>query len=459
MELRDYQLKAINLLRQSLLTGHKRPILRLDCGAGKTAIASYIALNMAKKNKKMLFLTHLQEIKDQTIKTLQKFNVNMEFVDVEMIITTSHNLDKFNPDVIICDECNFALSKTWRKVLDYYKNAIIIGLSASPVRLQNEPMGDVFDDIVDFISADELINMGYLSEYVVYAPQIDLDLSNVKHKGFDYDCEDLETLLNNHKIYGDVIKYFNMLAKDKKTIVYCTTIKHSKEMAKKFRDAGYNAEHIDGTISDKKRKEIIERFRNGEIQILTNCNLISFGFDCPDIDCVVGLRPTESLCLYIQQYSRALRKNGNNKAIILDFVGNVIRFGSVTAKREWSLTVSPKKIKAINENGDYNIRVCQNCFRTFKTAPVCPYCGEKYELKPREIEAKENIRLAQITAEEMAKIEQEKKKKRMEVGMAKTYEELIKIGKERGYKNPVYWAKMIINSRDRKKPSYKKFGG
>ena len=187
--------------------------------------------------------------------------------------------------------------------------------------------------------------------------------------------------------------------------------------------------------------------------------MIAEGFDVPDCDTVMLLRKTASLNLYIQMSMRCMRYKENKIAKIYDFCGNIYEHGAPDMDREWSLSGKIKQPKLINENGDYKIRVCQNCFRTFKTAPVCPYCGEKYELKPREIEAKENIRLAQITAEEMAKIEQEKKKKRMEVGMAKTYEELIKIGKERGYKNPVYWAKMIINSRDRKKTAYKKFGG
>ena len=435
MELRAYQEKAVNLLRQSLSCGHKAPILRLDCGAGKTAIASYLAKCMAKKNKHMLFLTHLQEIAQQTRKTLQKFDVDMNFADVGMVITVSHNLEKYDPDVIICDECNFALGATWRKVLSAYPKAYIIGLSASPVRLSGEAMGDIFDDIIDFISADELIEQGYLSEYDLYAPKLNYDISRAEMRGNDFKETSLEEILNDRKLYGDILRYFNEYAADKKTICYCTTIKHSQDIAEMFRSAGYKAEHIDGTFSEKRRAEIIERFRTGETQILTNCNLISFGFDVPDCDCVVGLRPTASLCLYIQQYSRALRKNGDRKAVILDFAANVFRFGMPTEKREWKLS-GRVKCKNLRAEPEILARQCGNCFRVYSgTGQICPFCG-----------ANNGRTREQIKADERAELEKITEIRKAEVRKAVTLQDLIKIGRERGYKNPEYWARMKYNN-------------
>lgn len=425
--LRDYQEEAIRRLRQSFAKGYKRPILRLGCGGGKTIIATEIARQNALKGHRTLFLTHLKEIKDQTIKTMQRFNVE---ADVETIIKASHKLDQYNPNLIICDECNFALSKTWRQVLDYFKDAYIIGLSASPVRLSGEAMGDIFDDIVEVVSEDDLIHKGYLSDYDLYAPKLDFSTENIHTDKGDFKEEELFIELNKPKIYGDVLKYYNKYADDRKTIIYCTTIEHSKRVAQEFCLAGYKAEHIDGTFSDNKRDAIIERFRTGETKILCNVNLISFGFDVPDCDCVVSLRPTQSLCLYIQQYCRCLRKSEDKeRALILDFANNSYRFGLPTEKREWKLT---GKIKTQNRNGEKDViaRQCARCFKVYSgTNRICPYCQHDNGKTRKQIEQEKEVELELF-----------KKQQKQEIHKLKTLDELIAYAKARHFKNPYYWA-------------------
>lgn len=444
MELRDYQIKAINAIKNSIRNGHKSPILRLDCGGGKTAIAANIAQSMAHKGTELLFLVHLQELMSQTYITFQKFNIVNDKIQVNTIITAGNNLHKYNPDVIICDECNFALAKSWRKVLDAYPKAIRIGLSATPVRLSGESMGDVFDDIIEVITADELIKQGYLCDYALYAPKLDFSTECVKTKCGDFDNKQLEDLLTHPKIYGDVLKYFQQYAHDRKTIVYCTTIKHSELTAEQFRNAGYNAVHFDGNTPDKKRKQIVERFRTGDIQILCNCNLISFGFDAPDCSCSVLLRPTQSLALYIQQAMRCLRGQQGKHAVILDFVGNAYRFGMPTEKRTYSLT-GRIKCDNINAEPDVLCRQCFSCYRIYAGVnPICPYCGTDNGKTRKQIAADEKAELERIESLEL-------KQKKTEERKAATLDELIALGKSRNYKNPVYWARKKFNNSWRNK--------
>ena len=134
-------------------------------------------------------------------------------------------------------------------------------------------------------------------------------------------------------------------------------------------------------------------------------------------------------------------------AKIIDCVGNYTRNPLFDADVEWSLKESVRKKPHINTEGDFTIRTCPSCFKVFKTAPICPYCGEIYPLHPREIKAHENIELARITAEEAKIAEQKRKQARIEQGKAKTFEELLAIGRAKGYKNPAYWAQQVMRGR------------
>lgn len=440
MELRKYQVDAIRLLRDAFRDGYRKPILRLDCGAGKTVIAAKIALECSKNGNKVLFLVHSRELLKQTEQTFKNFNLDPEYVQVGMVLTVGNNLDKYKPDVIIADECNFALAKTWRNVFKAYPNAYIIGLSATPLRLSGEPMGDVFDKIIEVIDVDFLINNNYLSDYNYYAPKLDFNTKDIKSSCGDFNSELLAELLDRPKIYGDVIKYFKELVKDSKTIVYCCSIKHSENTARILRENGFNAEHFDGNTSTKERERIVQDFRDGKIQVLCNCNLISFGFDVPDCECTVLLRPTQSLTLYIQQAMRSMRYLPGKLAKIVDFVGNCHRFGLPTDKRDYSLE---GRIKTTNRDGLEEVlgRCCKKCLRYYSGHDkMCPYCGNDNGKTRAEIKADKEAELELIRSIDI-------RKKKKEVGMARTFDQLVAIGQKRRYKNPQFWAKCVMKGR------------
>jgi superfamily II DNA or RNA helicase len=436
--LRDYQTRSIDKIKKAYQQGYRKVILRLDCGAGKTITAAKMCIDATKKGNKVLFLVHRKELLDQTYEAFKFINADMTNIDIGMIITVGKNLDKYNPNFIIADECNFSLSKTWRKVLDYYSQAWILGLSATPSRLDGRPMGDIFDLIIEDVSADELIAMGKLAPYDYYAPKLNIDLSNVGIRAGDYKQEEIERIMDKPKIYGDVISYYKN-GNHKKAIAYCTSINHSMTVAEEFRNHGFKAEHIDGNTSKSERDRIIDEFKNGDIEILCNCDLISFGFDVPDCDTIMLLRPTTSVALYIQQSMRAMRPREGKRAVVYDFVGNVFRHGMPTEKRDWSLT---GRIKARNADGepDVLVRQCEACYRVYGgIGCVCPYCGHDNG-KTR----------AEIKRDEEAQLELVRKVERQQQGRAQTYDELVKIGYERGYKNPQYWARMVVTSRGKK---------
>ena len=137
-------------------------------------------------------------------------------------------------------------------------------------------------------------------------------------------------------------------------------------------------------------------------------------------------------------------------AKILDFVGNYTRIGLPDDNREWSLDKPISRRKITDDNGNFYIRCCPECFMTFATADTCPFCGTQYPLHPREIQAHEEIELKRISEEETARIEAEKKKSRLEQGRAESFEDLVRLGRSRGYKNPAYWAAQVMKGRNRK---------
>jgi len=411
MPLRPYQIDIINKCRQAFLKGYKRPLIVLPCGGGKTHCFAF----MAHQHKgKTWFLVHRKELLDQAK------NIVGESDNIYVGMVSKPG--PFEPTMIIFDEAHHATAKTWQKIINTHPNAYIIGLTATPCRLDGSPLGQIFDCLIEGVTANWLISYNYLSPFNYYAPSINAITPEIKGQDFDVNAIEYK-----RKIYGDVSKYIS----DKKTIIYCPNIAFSMQIAEQV-----GGVHFDGNTPKKERDRIINDFRAGKIKILCNVDLIGEGFDVPDCECVMLLRPTMSTALYIQQSMRCLRYVPNKVATIYDFVGNCHRHGLPTDEREWSLS---KKIKTRNSSGvpDIITRMCGKCYRVYSgIKPICPYCGFDNHKTQKQIEVEKEIELQQI-----------KKVERREQGMARDLQSLIELGKKRGYKNPYYWAKKILEGR------------
>lgn len=161
------------------------------------------------------------------------------------------------------------------------------------------------------------------------------------------------------------------------------------------------------------------------------------------------VRPTESVALGIQQMMRCMRYLPGKTAKIIDCCSNHLRVGLPDEDREWSLSEPVRKRRELSSEGNFYVRTCPECYMAFATAPKCPFCGTEYPLHPREIQAKQEIELARITAEEAARVNEAKKSARIEQGRAQSFEELVKLGRSRGYKNPAFWAAQVMRGRKR----------
>ncbi len=432
--LRDYQQEIYLKIREELRR-HQGVCAVLPCRSGKSYIMKEIVEKACLKGSKVLILAHRRLLLNQHKKIIENARFESVFTEV------NHLGEHGNPDLIIIDEAHISAAASYQKVCEYY-NCKRILFTATAKRLDNKPL-NLCDVIINGISADELIEKGYIAPYDLYAPKLNIDLSKVSMSGADFNNEQLSETMCDRKIYGDIIKYYHQLADGKQALAYCCNIKHSKSICDLFNQNGIPAKHIDATTPENIREQIIQEFKAKKFTILCNCNLISEGITLPECECCLLLRPTQSETLYIQQACRCLTPMTNKKAIIIDYVGNCYTHGMPTESRIYTLN-NNIKIRNATREPDVIVRMCKHCFRVYKgNGRICPYCGSDNGKTKKQIEADEKAELERIT-------EIKRKQARMEVGMAKTEAELIEIGKRRGYKNPRYWAQMIINSRNKK---------
>lgn len=434
MPLRPYQEELVQQVRDAWLQGKKSPCIVLPCGGGKSVIAAEIAKRTTDNSKRVLFLVHRQELCRQIEKTFRRYNVDMLRCQIMMVQTAARRVDKLpKPQLIITDENHHSLAGSYKKVYEAFPEAYRAGITATPVRLDGSGLGDVNDLLIEGVSAKWLIQNRFLAPYDYYAPSL-VDMTGVSIKKGDYDVQSVEKLMIQKAIYGDVIHYYRKYAEGMQAVCYCTSVRHSLETAMQFNLAGIEAAHIDGKTPKAERDRIIEQFRRGAIDILCNVDLISEGFDVPDCSCVIQLRPTQSLTLYIQQTMRCMRYRTEKRAIILDHVGNYARFGMPDDDRVWDLEGKKKTGNKKSESEKpVPVKTCPECFAAFspkdpegKPVLVCPMCGHILPVQKRETEVESvNAELKKIegfvldfkTPEECL-----------------TYPELVDYAKSHGYK-------------------------
>jgi DNA repair protein RadD len=383
MKLRDYQERDNDVLRSLFAQGRKRLCYAAPCGSGKTVLFCYAAGKAAEKGRRVVILVHRQELIDQTAKALEAAGVAHgtiaagfpedpgPLVQIAMAQTLVHRLDRLR-DVrfLIIDEAHHTTAQTWRAILSMLPDAAMLGVTATPERLDGAGLGAVFEALVIGPSVKKLIADGWLAPFVVFAPERMVSLKGVRSVAGDYALGDLGRTMNTRTVLTDVLTEYNKHLAGKTAIAFCATIAHSLATARFFRDNGINAEHLDADVTRNERRAILARLESGETAIVTNCSLISEGLNIPSVGGVILLRPTKSLAVYLQQIGRALRPAPGKRAVILDHSGNVFRHGMPDLEHAWSLEGRPKQKRGAL------VRRCSECGALIPIAArTCPECG------------------------------------------------------------------------------------
>lgn len=452
LTLRNYQQNIVNNCRNAFKNGYKKLCCVLPCGAGKTAIFCYLAcLNTLKKpSNHVLILLHRKELLKQTIEAFQAFQISTDHIDIAMIQSFKNTLKtSVKPySLIIIDECHHATSNSFKAVLSAYSKTALIGFTATPARLDGKPLGEIFDHLIVGVDYAYLISNNYLVDYDYFSPDLNFDFSKWKLKSGDFDIADNAYHLDKKAIYGDILKYIDL---SKKTIIYSPTVDYSKKLEAQINEHFKSsvAREFNGTTPQNEQNKIIDDFKNNRIKILINVDLIGEGFNVPSCDCVFLLRATQSLTLYIQQAGRALRsdpQNPNKRASIFDFVGNIYRFGFPDAPRVWSLSSTIKNThKHETVRNSLLIKTCPNCLRSFVpsqmlTGRLCPFCKTYLPLNTREIAIQDKKELTLIKKNQLIE-------NRRQRGRCRTFQQLKKLGEEKGYAHPAQWAYYVLKNR------------
>ena len=390
----DYQQKLVDQARDALAQGNKGVLIVSPPGSGKSIVISEIARLTVKKGGHVLFFVHRQELVKQIKDSFKQQGVDLNRCTIMTVGKVANRLKILpKPNLIIVDESQHSRAKTYRKIFDYYSDVPRLGFTGSPWRLSGKGFKDIYSAMIEGPTTKWLIEHHKLAPFTVYGYQLgNKDLLKKSSTG-DYTSKSMDDFTKSI-IHGDIVKSWLKFAKDRKTIIYCHSTSFSKIVAQEFRNAGISAVHADAKTPSNERNRIMDSFRQGRIKVLCNVDLVSEGFNVPDCSCVVLLRPTESLVVYLQQSMRCMRYQSGKRAIIIDQVGNFERFGLPDSDYKWSLedrSKHPQKEGATVDGPA--IKTCPECFAVIEASDVtCPVCGHDFSVEIRELKQKEGTR-------------------------------------------------------------------
>ena len=397
MQLRPYQEDLIAETRKAF-ESNNAVVMALPTGGGKTLTTAYILKSASERSRRAVFCVHRTELLQQTSRTFTEMDIPHGFiaagepydpaqlVHIASIDTLRRRLDKITPpDFLVIDEAHRAPCESWTRVIEHYPEAKRLLITATPQRLDGKGLSNLATSLVQGVDTRWLIDNGFLAPFKIWTTAVKPDLRGVRTLGGDYNVRDLAEAMGVTKITGDAIEHYQRHANDKQALVFAVNIEHSKSVVRQFLTTGIPAAHLDGDTPKQDRAAIVERYRRGELRVLSNVGLFTEGFDVPSAEVCILLRPTKSLPLYLQMVGRVLRPQEGKTAIILDHAGNVHAHGLPDARRTWSLAGRKGSKIAVNEP----LSTCERCYYVWTRRPgepqVCPACGHEHEIKSREI--------------------------------------------------------------------------
>lgn len=413
--------------------------------------------NAATKGHDAWFCLHRRELVKQSIRTFRKSDLahgviargftpdRRPSIQIASIGTLAKRLDLYGPPkLIILDECHHVAAASWARLVATFPDAVLIGLSATPQRLDGVGLREWFDEIVPGPSVRQLIEEQSLSPFRLFAPGI-IDTAGMHSRMGEFVGSELREAVGKPKVTGDAIAHYRKHCDGAMAAAFCVSIEHSKHVAERFCDAGIPAKHVDGDTHPDERDKAIEDFEAGKIKILTNVDLFGEGFDVPGMEAMIDLSPTMSVTKFLQRCGRPLRFVPSKEAILLDAAGNSLRHGLPDDDREWSLDGQRQGKKKSTEDPT---RGCPMCYAVMRAHVDTCRCGFVFEARPRVVDEVDG-ELVESAEARSARIAREETLR--EQGRAKSFEDLVAVGRSRGMKNPEGWARHLIEAREAKK--------
>jgi DNA repair protein RadD len=386
--LRPYQEQAVTEIE-----GCRKPLLVAPTGSGKTVISSAVIERCP--NEFVLFLAHRRELITQSKDKLSDVGVSagiimagvdadamrrVQVASVQTLHSRSIRRDEELPPagLVIVDEAHHCPAATYQAILERFPDSQILGMTATPCRRDGRGLGSLFDSLIECPQVEELIKLGHLVGTKVYAPSTP-NLKGIATAQGDYVVSQLAARVNTDKLVGDIVSHWLRLGERRKTVVFATNVAHSIHLKEEFGKAGVKAEHIDGKTPKDLRDDILARLSAGDLELVTNCQVLTEGWDMPDLGCIVLARPTKSMGLYRQMVGRGLRPiEGKSNCLVLDHAGATLQHGFVEDPMLWSLdpdTKAKNKKEACQGKPSDRIAECPACHALRVAGEACTHCG------------------------------------------------------------------------------------
>jgi len=452
-----WQLELLDQVATLFRAGYRRVLLQCPTGGGKTVMALSALLSARRQGLNAQFLVHRKELLKQTGKTFTSASLDHSFVaagfpfdpGAGLLLSGVQTLIKrldglLPPSLAIVDEVHHAVSTTYADILRQWPNAFILGLTATPERLDGRGLSEQFDAIVMGPSPRWLIDNGYLSDFDLYAPDIP-DFSEVPVSHGEYQSDAAAEVMSKPRLIGNVVEHYLQHAAGGQGIVFGQNVAHSKKLAEAFNGNGIPAMHVDGTTSTTERDYFDDAFRAGDIRIGVNCDLFSEGYDVPNISYLGDASRSKSLIKVKQRHGRVLRFIPGKRAVICDHAGNALPpylggqgHGMPDDDREYSLEGRPKRGNGTPADAT-PITQCLACYRVYPSSmSECPGCHVDKPAIERMVR-EESGKLTKVEREalRLANAKQRKAEERA----CESYDQMLSLGKARGYQYPKQWAK------------------
>lgn len=448
MGLRDYQTTLIDRLRQRVGAGVKHPLVCAPTGSGKTLLAATVTKNAKDKGRRVVLLSPRRELVKQTSAALTSLGVNHGVImagephsalaSIYVVCTpTLHaravKREKIripDADVVISDECHLDLAPTRVALLEKFPNAVRIGFTATPARGDGRGLGTIYDEIVMGPTVAELTEMGHLVPVRYFCPP-KFDTEGVAIVKGDYAQKQLGERVDTNTLIGDVVSNWQRIAPDRQTVVFAVTQAHARHLQEAFQAAGVRTGYVDSETENDERAQVLKDFAEKRLQVICNCMVLSYGWDCPSASCAVLARPTKSIVMYLQSAGRILRPcDGKDDAIVIDHGGIVDELGFIDDPIAWTLdgnaNIGKTRMEAVKEQSKGV--TCGQCQCTFKYAPTCPQCGWHVPPKPGK-----NVETVEAQLEEMTKAQRKLQRDWTPEQKRQFYAELLTYSLEKGY--------------------------
>lgn len=364
MNLRPYQAEAVAAIQEQWENGNKRTLLVLPTGCGKTIVFCRIAENQVRNGDRVLILAHRGELLEQAADKLKKTTGlscavekaeesclnKWERVTVGSVQTLMREkrIAQFPPNyfnTIIIDEAHHCLTDSYQRVLNHFHNAKVLGVTATPDRSDMRNLGEFFNSLAYEYTLPRAIHENYLSPIKAITIPLRLDISGVKISAGDYTPGELDSALDPY--LEQIAAEMRGICANRKTVIFLPLIKTSQKMRDILNAHGFAAAEVNGQSED--RAEILADFADGKYNVLCNSMLLTEGWDCPSVDCVIVLRPTKVRSLYCQMVGRGTRlAPGKDHLLLLDFLWHTERHE--LCRPAHLICESPDVIRAMTEN-------------------------------------------------------------------------------------------------------------